>query len=64
MAVQVVKTLVSTAGGTGSTPVWGTKIPHASQNSQNNTTLKKKKKGSFCFLKIKNSFSRKSFQAK
>ena len=51
MAVQVVKTLVSTAGGTGSTPVWGTKIPHASQNSQKNTTLKKKKKGKLLFFK-------------
>ena len=50
MAVQVVKTLVSTAGGTGSTPVWGTKIPHASQNSQKNTTLKKKKKREASFF--------------
>ena len=49
MAVQVVKTLVSTAGGTGSTPVWGTKIPHASQNSQKNTTLKKKKREASVF---------------
>lgn len=38
MAVLVVKTLVSTAGGTDSTPVWRNKIPHASQNSQKNKT--------------------------
>ena len=43
MTVQVVKTLVSTAGGTGSTPFWRNKIPHASQNSQKNKTWGKKR---------------------
>lgn len=45
MAVQVVKTLVSTAGGTGSTPVWGTKshMPHRTAKEYN---LKKKREAS------------------
>ena len=40
-AGPVVRTLPSIAGGVGSIPVWGTKIPHASQTKVKNVrTLK------------------------
>ena len=50
LAVQWLRLRASTAGGTGSIPDWGTKIPHAAQSGQkkniiaciqNNTQIKK-----------------------
>ena len=37
LAVQWLGLRASTAGDTGSTPGWGTKIPHAVRRSQNKT---------------------------
>ena len=42
----VVKTLPSTAGGAGSIPGWGTKIPHATQSGQKKEKKKEKRKKS------------------
>ena len=58
----MVKTLPSNAGGVGSTPVWGTKIPHASwpkkkkKQKKNKKKKKKKKKTESILLKIQERF--------
>ena len=44
LAVQWLRLCVSTAGGMGSIPGWGPKIPHAAQRGQRKKKTKKKKK--------------------
>ena len=40
LVVQWLRICASTAGGMGSIPGWGTKIPHAAQSSQKQTKKK------------------------